>query len=93
MFWQSLSFSFSVTGPICILLFLGWFLKRIQLINDAFVDSASKLVFKVTLPALLFLSIVNADQSVQINPVYIAYGLVANLLFFLLTNFSCKLFY
>ena len=92
MFWQSLSFSFSVTGPICILLFLGWLLKRIQLINDAFVDNASKLVFKVTLPALLFLSIVNADQSVQINPTYIAYGLVANLLFFLLTNFSCKFF-
>ncbi|PKG40471.1 AEC family transporter [Psychromonas sp. Urea-02u-13] len=92
MFWQSLLFSFSVTGPICILLFLGWFLKRIKLINDAFVDNASKLVFQVTLPALLFLSIVNADQSVEINPLYIAYGLMANLSFFLLTTFSCKLF-
>jgi malonate transporter len=92
MFWQSLLFSFSVIGPICILLFLGWFLKRIKLINDAFVDNASKLVFQVTLPALLFLSIVNADRSVKINPLYIAYGLMANLSFFLLTTFSCKLF-
>lgn len=92
MFWQSLLFSFSVTGPICILLFLGWFLKRIKFINDAFVDNASKLVFKVTLPALLFLSIVNADHSVQINPAYIAYGLLANFIFFLLTSFSCKIF-
>ena len=92
MFWQSLSFSFSITGPICILLFLGWFLKRIKLINNAFVDNASKLVFKVTLPVLLFLSIANADKSVEINPLYIAYGLMANLSFFLLTTFSCKLF-
>jgi len=92
MFWQSLLFSFSVTGPICILLFLGWFLKRIKFISDAFVDNASKLVFKVTLPALLFLSIVNADHSVQINPAYIAYGLLANFIFFLLTSFSCKIF-
>jgi len=92
MFWQSLSFSFSVTGPICILLFLGWLLKRIKLINDAFVDNASKLVFQVTLPALLFLSIVNADQSVKINPTYIAFGLVANLSFYLLTSLCCRLF-
>jgi len=92
MFWQSLLFSFSVTGPICILLFLGWFLKRIKFINDSFVDNASKLVFKVTLPALLFLSIVNADHSVQINFTYIAYALIANFIFFLLTSFSCRLF-
>lgn len=91
MFWQSLSFSFSVTGPICILLFLGWFLKRVNMINDAFVENASKLVFQVTLPALLFLSIVNADKTVEINPSYIAYGLMANLAFFIFTTFACKL--
>jgi len=92
MFWQSLSFSFSVTGPICILLFLGYFLKRITFINDAFVDNASKLVFKVTLPTLLFLSIINSDQSVEINSSYIAFGLVANIAFFLFITFACKLF-
>ena len=92
MFWQSLLFSFSITGPICILLFLGGFLKRIKLINDAFVDNASKLVFQVTLPALLFLSIVNADQSVQINPTYITFSLIANIAFFLFSNLACKIF-
>jgi malonate transporter len=92
MFWQALTFSFSVTGPICILLFLGGVLKRIKLINDAFVDNASKLVFQVTLPILLFLSIVNSDQSVDINPKFIAFGLVSNIAFFLFTTFSCKFF-
>lgn len=92
MFWQALSFSLSVTGPICILLFLGWLLKRIKLINDVFVDNASRLVFQVTLPTLLFLSIVNSDQSVEINLIYIAFGLVANITFFLFTTFSCKFF-
>ncbi|WP_017223742.1 AEC family transporter [Moritella dasanensis] len=91
MFWQSLYFSFSVTGPICILLFLGYFLKRIKFFNDAFVDIASKLVFKVTLPALLFLSIVNSDKTVEINATYIAFGLMANIAFFLFITFACKL--
>lgn len=92
MFWQSLSFSLSVTGPICILLFLGWFLKRIGIIHDAFVDNASKLVFQITLPTLLFLGIVNSNQSVEINPTFIFFGLIANITFFLFTTYSCKFF-
>ncbi|MDX2320869.1 MAG: AEC family transporter [Moritella sp.] len=91
MFWQSLYFSFSVTGPICLLLCLGYFLKRIKFLNDAFVDKASKLVFQVTLPTLLFLSILNSDQSVEINTTYIAFGLIANIAFFLFITFACKL--
>lgn len=92
MFWQSLYFSFSVTGPICILLFLGYFLKRIKFLNDAFVDKASKLVFQVTLPTLLFLSIVNSDKTVEINSTYIAFGLVANIAFFIFITLACKAF-
>lgn len=91
MFWQSVYFSFSVTGPICLLLCLGYFLKRVNFFNDAFVDIASKLVFKVTLPSLLFLSIINSDRSVEINSSYIVFGLVANISFFLFISFACKL--
>ncbi len=92
MFLESLIFSFSITGPICLMLFLGWFLKRIHLINETFIDTASKLVYQVTLPALLFLSIVNADKDTEINISYITYALVANLLFFMLSTVLSKLF-
>ncbi|WP_028866249.1 AEC family transporter [Psychromonas aquimarina] len=92
MFVESLIFSFSVTGPICLMLCLGWLLKRIHLINEAFVETASKLVYQVTLPALLFLSIVNADKDTQININYISYSLAANLLFFLLCIVLIKFF-
>ncbi|WP_019613998.1 AEC family transporter [Psychromonas ossibalaenae] len=92
MFAESLIFSFSVTGPICLMLFLGWFLKHIHLINEAFIDTASKLAYQVTLPALLFLSIVNADKNTVISISYISYSLAANLLFFLLTIVLIKRF-
>lgn len=84
MFFESLLFSFSVTGPICLLLFLGWFLKKINIINDQFIDTASKLVFKVTLPTLLFLNIINSSAETEIDIFFIAYSLIANILFFLL---------
>lgn len=56
-FLNVLGFSFSVTGPIFVLLALGVWFKRIHLINDSFVEAGSKLVFTVALPSLLFLSI------------------------------------
>ena len=51
--WQQFAFSASITGPICLMLVLGVMLKRIGLINENFIDVASKVVFQVTLPAML----------------------------------------
>ncbi|PQJ84157.1 AEC family transporter [Aliivibrio sifiae] len=88
-----LLFSASITGPICLMLFLGVVLKRINLINDNFIEIASKLVFQVTLPAMLFLSIVNAEHNFSSSSRLIIYGLIANFAFFLFTTFSTKLFF
>ena len=41
-FLQSLAFSFSITGPIFVVLALGVYLRRIGLINDNFIDVGSK---------------------------------------------------
>ena len=41
---------FSVTGPIFVILGLGAWLRRIGLLNDAFIEVGSRLVFNVTLP-------------------------------------------
>ncbi|MCW0469663.1 hypothetical protein OH492_13770 [Vibrio chagasii] len=40
--WEQFAFSASVTGPICLMLFLGVMLKQGGLINDNFIDVASK---------------------------------------------------
>ncbi|WP_372882814.1 AEC family transporter [Psychromonas sp.] len=92
MFLAALNFSLEITGPICLLLFLGWLLNRIKFINEQFIDTASKLVFNVTLPTLLFLNIIKSDPNIEINFSWIAYSLVANLLFFLLAILLTKLF-
>ena len=85
MFIESLQFSFSIIGPICLLLFLGWFLKKTNTINDAFIDVGSKLVFKITLPALLFLSIIKNNRDIDIDFSLIFYSLAANFVFFTLS--------
>ncbi|MCK4312520.1 MAG: AEC family transporter [Candidatus Cloacimonetes bacterium] len=47
--------------PIILIFFLGYFLKRIRLFKKETGDLLLKLVFYVTLPALIFLSISNVE--------------------------------
>jgi malonate transporter and related proteins len=87
---DQLSFSLSVTGPICLMLFLGIYFRRSQLIDDHFIEVASRLVFKVTLPALLFLSVMSANHNFSDSAPLILYGLVASLFFFIMTTWIVK---
>lgn len=56
-----------VTLPVFVMVFIGIALKRLRWIDRAFVSTASALVFKATLPTLIFLSIINADLSVALD--------------------------
>ena len=81
-FLSILEFSFSVTGPIFVILLLGVWLRRIGLITEPFIDAGSKLVFNVALPALLFISIATTDFDDAANAGLILYGLLATTVVF-----------
>jgi len=87
-FLNDVVFSFSVTGPIFMMLMLGIVLARVGLINDAFIDVGSRLVFNVTLPALLFISIVNTDFEQTANLALVIYGIAATLVIFVLLELA-----
>lgn len=89
-FLEQLQFSAAITGPICLMMLLGVMLKRIALINDNFIEVASKLVFQVTLPALLFLSIVGSEHDFSSSMPLIFFGIISNFIFFLLVFFLTK---
>lgn len=73
-----------VTAPVFAMLFLGVALKRWRLIDVGFINTASALVFRGTLPTLLFLGIVQADLSAALQPGLLIYFLLATLGCFLL---------
>ncbi|OBT13411.1 transporter [Vibrio sp. UCD-FRSSP16_10] len=80
--FDQLAFSISVTGPICLILVMGVILKKTAIINDSFIESASNLVFKVTLPTMLFLSLVEADHDFATSASLVGFSVGSNLLFF-----------
>lgn len=89
-FLASLFFSLNVTGPIFLILMLGIYLKRIGILTDAFVEAGSRLVFNVTLPALLFISVSKTHISESANFALIGLGAVLSVLTFLLLEIFAR---
>ena len=58
---------FSVTAPVYILVFIGMYLKRNGLVTPEFISVGSTLVYKVTMPLLLFLAIGKADLRTDVD--------------------------
>lgn len=72
----NLGFALTVTGPIILVLALGIALKRWGIITEPFIDAGSRLVFNVTLPALLFITISRTHfaQAANLTPVIVGFG-------------------
>ncbi|MGV6988969.1 AEC family transporter [Testudinibacter sp. P80/BLE/0925] len=85
-FLDSILFSIAVTLPNILMLLLGIYLKKIRMINDQFSNQGAKLVFNITLPALLFLSIIKnpTDYGAQIT--LVGLGTLSTLVLFLLAE-------
>ena len=64
---QNLIFSLSLVAPVFLIVALGYFLKKLGMINENFVTISSKIVFSVSLPALIFLEIATIDLSEIFN--------------------------
>lgn len=73
MLVDTLAFTLKVTAPVFLLVFLGVFFARIGWINDEFNRVASRLVFNVTLPLLVFLSLIKTDLTQVFSPPLMGY--------------------
>jgi malonate transporter and related proteins len=74
---NQLAFAFSVTGPVLLILLLGYSFHKIKLIDDQFIAVANKLVFNVTLPCLLFLSVASESLQESFNLPLILFAAIA----------------
>ncbi|MCL7944800.1 AEC family transporter [Marinobacter sp. ATCH36] len=72
------------TLPVFAMVFIGLGLRRLGWIDSAFINTASALVFRATLPTLVFLSIVRADLETTLNPALLGFFVVATFASFML---------
>jgi predicted permease len=62
-FSQLFSQVLNVTGPVFVLVLLGLVLRRTKLINEVFVQQASNLVFRATMPVMIAVGLMKTDIS------------------------------
>jgi predicted permease len=71
---------------------LGGILKKYGIIGKAFVDQASIMVFKVSLPVMLGMSMIRTDIATVFDPMTIASASLSTLLVFILLTLTANVF-
>ncbi|MDO4940353.1 MAG: AEC family transporter [Erysipelotrichaceae bacterium] len=86
---SNIIFSLSVVLPMTITIAIGYFLKRINFISDAFLKDAKRFCFYVLLPVNLFKSLYDADiQEMPVN--LILFSVIGVTVIFLLSSIISK---
>ncbi len=83
LYLQSLQFTAGIVTPIFVIVLLGFLLRRGRLIDEAFINTSSRLVFMVALPTLMFMSIARTDFQATFNPALLGFVFLSTLASFL----------
>lgn len=67
---DSFVFALNTTMPVFLVILLGWFLRRVGILNEGFCKPADQYVFKCALPVSLFLSIAKMDVYSDFDPAF-----------------------
>lgn len=81
---DELIFAVNAVLPIVIMVAIGYFLKKLGLMDGDFSKKANKLVFRVFLPVKLFLNIYGIKSINSVNFSYVFYAIGALITIFLL---------
>ena len=80
LYIDTLLFTSNIVAPIFFIVSLGYLLMRLRVIDQGFIDTSSKLVFTITLPVLVFMSISRMDFQAVFNPQLMGYFIVSTLI-------------
>lgn len=78
----NLIFTLGIVAPVFLIIAIGYLLKVIGLMNENFINLSSKIVFSISLPALIFLELYNLDLSKVFEPKEVIYIYAGTLISF-----------
>lgn len=83
---ENLMFALNAVLPIILIMFLGYFLKRINFVSDEFIKVSNKIVFKIALPISLFLNVYDINDLKDINWSIVLYTIIIVLVVFIISS-------
>lgn len=75
-------FTFNLVAPVFLLVFIGYFLRRQKILTDSFSELASKFVYTVSLPVLVFVQLAQAKLVDIFDLPLLVMGAAGTLVFF-----------
>lgn len=82
--FENIIFTANIVAPVFLIIAVGYFAKRMEIINEVFVDVTSKFVFQISLPVFIFLKISELDLSQALELDQIIYIYAGTIITFLL---------
>jgi malonate transporter and related proteins len=89
---DNIIFTVNIVAPVFLIVSLGYLSKRLNIVNENFVEITSKFVFNVSLPVFIFLEIVKIDLSVELEVGQISYIYAGTIITYLIIWFASSPF-
>ena len=80
MFAENLMFSLNATVPVFMMMIFGWFVRKVNLLDDHTTAKINKFVFNAPLPALLFSDLSTADFRAVWDSKFVVFCITATLI-------------
>ncbi|MDE6665195.1 MAG: AEC family transporter [Ruminococcus sp.] len=80
MFAENLIFSLNATVPVFMMMIFGWFVRKVNLLDDHSTAQINKFVFRTLLPALLFMDLSTADFRTVWDTEFVVFCITATLI-------------
>lgn len=87
---DSLIFALSAVAPIVLMVVVGYFFKKIGMMDEDFAKKANKLVFRAFMPVMLFVNIYKMSLS-DVDLGFIGYCLIALFIVFAISVPACMM--
>lgn len=89
---DAIVFALTITMPNLLLMLLGVYLKRCEVLTAEFIEVASKVVFSYCLPCLLFFNVIKSEVNYAEQMTLLTAGFVATFALFFLAEIYAKFF-
>lgn len=87
-----LVFALNATAPIVLMVAIGYILKRIGMLEEGVAKVINRLVFRVFLPAMLFLNMYSIESLGDVDFAFVWYTLIVTIVLFALAMVGVILF-
>ena len=83
---ESFIFALEAVMPIVIMVAIGYFIKRIGFVKTELAKTVNKMVFRIFLPAMLFLNVYKIESLAEVELDYVLYSVIALISVFVLSS-------